>query len=142
MFKKIRLFTHIREFYKVFFADTEAFINKLSDMTKDNVNDVLFDIHEVLDANFYGCYGEDGDDVDMWLTELEGEIINFCEPRRSHTKAIALLIIAITVLALMSGYYMGRHHTIRQAELLDINGHEYNINFGDEVHTYTFEEGI
>ena len=137
MFKKIRLFTHIREFYKIFFSDEEAFIRKLSDMTKDNVNDVRFDIHEVLDAN---CYGDDDDEISTWLNELDEEILNFCEPRRINTKAIALLAIAVIALAIIGGYHMGRYHTIRQAELHNVTTDGYEINFGNEIHSYTFME--
>ena len=54
----------------------------------------------------------------------------------------AIVIITLVVLALIGGYTTGRQHTIRQAELLDITENEYHINFGDEVHTYTFEGEI
>ena len=53
-----------------------------------------------------------------------------------------IVIIALVALAFVGGYTIGRQQTIRQAELLDITDTEYHINFGDEVHTYTFEEGI
>lgn len=53
-----------------------------------------------------------------------------------------VIIIILVALALIGGYTIGRQHTIRQAELLDITDTEYHINFGDEVHTYTFEEEI
>lgn len=52
----------------------------------------------------------------------------------------AIAIIALVVLALIGGYTIGRHNTIHQAELLDITDTEYHINFGGEVHIYTFEE--
>ena len=51
-----------------------------------------------------------------------------------------IAIIALVILALIGGYTIGRHHTIRQAELLEVTDIEYHINFGDEVHTYTFGE--
>ena len=51
------------------------------------------------------------------------------------------LIIALAIiLALVGGYTIGRQHTIRSVELLDSTDTEYHIGFGDEVHTYTFEE--
>ena len=53
-----------------------------------------------------------------------------------------IAIIALVALALVGGYTIGRQQTIRQAELLDVTDTEYHINFGDEVHTYTFEGGI
>ena len=52
-------------------------------------------------------------------------------------KPICLALALILVLAL--GYAMGRHQTIRQAELLDTTDTEYHICFGDEIHTYTFD---
>lgn len=52
-------------------------------------------------------------------------------------KAISLVLVV--VLALILGYTIGKHQTIRQAELIDANDCEYHIGFGDEIHTYTFE---
>ncbi len=52
-------------------------------------------------------------------------------------KALSLALVVVIVLAL--GYTMGRHQTIRQAELIDVTDTEYHIGFGDEIHTYTFE---
>ena len=54
-------------------------------------------------------------------------------------KALAKAMIVILV-ALALGFYVGRGYTIRQAELLEITNDTYFINFGDEVHEYTFEE--
>lgn len=138
MFKKINLFYQIRKFYSIYGSEVgRNFIKHLSDMTADNVHDVLFDLNEVLDAYEYGCYEED--EMYIWLGKLRKQILTF---RERNTVAITVLVIAIVALAIVGGYHMGRYHTIRQAELLDINESEYNINFGDEVHTYTFEEGI
>lgn len=53
-------------------------------------------------------------------------------------KKIAL-VIALVVLALVSGYTLGRQHTIRQADLCDITETEYLIDFGGEVHIYERE---
>ena len=47
---------------------------------------------------------------------------------------------AIMLVALMVGFDFGRSFTIRQAELLEVSDEGYFINFGDEVHEYTFEE--
>ena len=52
-------------------------------------------------------------------------------------KAISLALVAVIVLAL--GYAMGKHQTLRQAELISVDDCEYHIGFGDEIHTYTFE---
>lgn len=51
----------------------------------------------------------------------------------------AISIALVVVLALALGYTMGRTHTIRQAELISVDDHEYHIGFGDQIHTYTFE---
>lgn len=52
-------------------------------------------------------------------------------------KAICFALALILVLAL--GYAIGKHQTIRQAELLDVTDTEYHIGFGDQIHTYTFD---
>lgn len=46
--------------------------------------------------------------------------------------------IALVTLALVGGYTMGKYHAIHQAELHTITEHGYNINFGNEIHAYTF----
>ena len=51
-----------------------------------------------------------------------------------------LISVVIIALALICGYTIGRQQTIRQAELLSVTEGEYYLNFGDEVHIYTFEE--
>lgn len=72
MLTKIRLFFQIRKFYKIFgFAVGESFITKLSDMTADNVYDVLFDLNEVLD--------DYDDEMTDWLNKLQCQIINYKE---------------------------------------------------------------
>ena len=48
--------------------------------------------------------------------------------------------IALTLVALVIGFYIGRNSTIKQAELLEITNDTYYISFGDEVHEYTFEQ--
>ena len=51
------------------------------------------------------------------------------------------LILALAIiLAFVSGFIVGRQYTIRTAELLESNDTEYHISFGDEVHSYTFDE--
>lgn len=78
MLQKIRLFYQIRKFYEIFGTVVgQNFITKLSDMTKDNVHDVLFDLNEVLVDNSYcGC------DMDTWLNRLKKQIYNFVEKGR------------------------------------------------------------
>ncbi len=52
-----------------------------------------------------------------------------------------VVVIVLVAFAFVGGYTIGRHNTIRQAELIGITEQEYHINFGNEVHTYTFEGG-
>ena len=53
------------------------------------------------------------------------------------TKAFSLFVALVLVFAL--GYMLGKHQTIRQAELINATDHEYHISFDGEIHTYTFE---
>ena len=138
MFKKINLFHQICKFYSIYGSEVgRNFIKHLSDMTADNIHDVLFDLNEVLDAYEYGCYEED--EMYIWLGKLRKQILTF---RERNTVAITVLVIAIVALAIVGGYHMGRYHTIYQAELHNVTEDGYEINFGDEIHSYTFmEEG-
>ena len=54
---------------------------------------------------------------------------------KALAKAMALILVALAL-----GFYVGRSYTIRQAELLETTNDTYFISFGDEVHEYTFEE--
>lgn len=55
-------------------------------------------------------------------------------------KAIKTLSLVLAVaLTLALGYTMGRSNTIHQAELISVDEHEYQLGFGDQIHTYTFE---
>ena len=49
------------------------------------------------------------------------------------------IVIAI-VIALVASFIVGRAYTIRQAELIETTNNGYFINFGNEVHEYTYEE--
>ncbi len=135
MLKKIRLFHQIRKFYKTYGSELGSnFITKVSDITADNLYDVLFDINEVLEA-YADCFYE----TDVWLNKLKAQINDFREPKYNPNSSVAItaVIVAIT---LLGGYTIGRYHAIRQAELLESTESEYHIGFGDEVHVYTFED--
>ena len=74
---KILLFFKIRGFYKLFAAEVgKNFITKLSDMTADNVHDVLFDISEVRDG-YELEYDEYG--MTAYLNKLYAQISDFCD---------------------------------------------------------------
>lgn len=74
MLKKIALFFRIKKFYNIFGEFVgDNFITKLSHMTYDDLNDVIYDINEVL------CDYEDDETNEMcrWLTKLCDEIAWF-----------------------------------------------------------------
>ena len=95
MFKKIRLFYQIHKFYKAFGSVVGGnFITKLSDMTAENVHDVLFDINEVAD-----------DDMTAWLGKLQHQILDYCDkPQQGYSVAILILL---SVTALVGGCIFG-----------------------------------
>lgn len=98
--KKILIYFKIRRFYNTF-GDIvgDNFITKLSDMTAENVHDVLFDINEVLDG--YYAFELDEEEWRTWLKSLRNQIINFCDTS-SQEYAVALLIL-LSVTALVVG---------------------------------------
>ena len=66
---KILLYIKIRKFYKAFGSEIGTnFITKLSDMTADNVYDVLFDLNEIREVS----------DQNPWLDKLQNKIFKFC----------------------------------------------------------------
>ena len=72
MLKRIALFVQIKKFYKLFGAKVgSSFITKLTDMTADNVHDVIFDVDQIYDE--YDEY-----EMTVWLYELRRKVINFC----------------------------------------------------------------
>lgn len=71
---KIILKWQISKFYKIFgFAVGDNFITKLSDMTYDNLNDVIYDLNEIL------CAYDDNevDEMYRWLSRLLDEVARF-----------------------------------------------------------------
>lgn len=92
MLTKIHLFVQIRKFYKLFGAEVgSSFINKLSDVTTDNVYDVLFDINEIREV----C-------EDPWLDQLQNQIMHFCSrlpkiQKHDYTAVFILLAVATFV---------------------------------------------
>ena len=130
---KKMLYIKIRKFYRIFGEVVgESFITSMSDMTRYNVHDVLFDINEVLE-------GAETDSMYQWLKQLHKDIVDFCEKDRINVAK--MLIALIIALAFIVGLSIGRANTIRSAELLETTDTEYHISFGGEVHTYTFEGG-
>lgn len=97
MFTKIRLYLQIRKFYKLFGSEVgESFITKLSDMTTDNVYDVLFDINEIREVS----------DNDAWLDQLQNKLMHFCSdsPKllSTHTYSLTEVILTIILVATIS----------------------------------------
>ena len=139
MLTKIKLFHQIKKFYKIYgdLLDSD-FIHKLADITPNNLYDVQFDINEVLEANAL-CFYKEAYELDAWLNKLNKDIQNFREGKVKHGKSIIFVLILIA-LATVVGYNIGRHNTITSAELYTITENGYEISFGDEVHSYIFEE--
>ena len=95
---KIKLFFQIRKFYKIFGSEVGSnFITKLSDMTADNLYDVLFDINEVLEANSY-CFCEEAYEMDAWLNDLYDDIETY---RHDKTPLIAKILGVICALLIL-----------------------------------------
>ena len=93
MFTKIRLYLQIRKFYNLFGSEVgESFINKLSDMTTDNVYDVLFDINEIREVS-----------DDTWLDQLQNQLFHFCDkPAHTNTYSIAEIILTLIFVATLA----------------------------------------
>lgn len=91
MLTKIKLFYQIKKFYKIYGEDN--FINSLSDMTSDNLYDVLFDINEALEANST-CFCSEAYDLDIWLNNLYDNIESF---RNAKSKVLTNLLTIISV---------------------------------------------
>ena len=88
MFKKIILFYQVRKFYKIFGEEVgDNFITKLSDITNNNLNDVLFDINEV--------YYEDANPMTAWLDRLRAKIYNYIEKPEFPTADFVVLLAVI-----------------------------------------------
>lgn len=95
MLTKIRLFFKIRKFYQIFGSVVGGnFINKLSDMTAENVHDVLFDINEVAD--------DYNDDMTAWLTKLQHQILDYCDKPQGGYAVTILILLSVT--ALVGGF--------------------------------------
>lgn len=96
MFTKIRLYYNIRKFYNLFGSEVgSSFITKLSDMTTDNVYDVLFDINEIREVS-----------DDPWLDKLQNQLFHFCD-KPSTTNAHSYSLVVLVVLALVSIFVVG-----------------------------------
>ena len=88
MLTKINLFYQIRKFYKIFGEEVgDNFITKLSDITSNNLNDVLFDINEV--------YYEDANPMTAWLDKLRAQIYNYIEKPEFPTADFVVLLAVI-----------------------------------------------
>ena len=73
MLNKLLLFLRIKKFYNIFGSEIgTSHITKFSEMTIDNVRDVIFDINEVL-------LDDPSDENTTWLYTLKFKIINYCD---------------------------------------------------------------
>ena len=116
MLTKIKLYYQIREFYNIFGKYLGSnFINNLSDITKDNLYDVLFDLNEVLEG-YEGCT----DPMTTWLNNLYTTILNYCD-RKPNTKKIIITILKVLLVA-----YCG-WVVFSIADILSKNLSDYNM---------------
>lgn len=131
---KLILAHKIDKFYHTFAEalNTSHIHTKLRDLKDtDYLLGVQFDILEALEAYDDGQFG-----MSRWLKKLYEQIEIVREAYKPKYKTLILaVILAITV-----GFIIGRAYTIRQAELVETTSNGYFINFGNEVHEYTYEE--
>lgn len=139
----LKLAYNINRFYKTFgtVLDVVPTHTKLRDLKDhDFLLGVKYDIHEVLEESAY-IFNEDAYDTHAWLTSIIKDINdilnNEVKPKR-HTKTFISFVLMI-IISLSIGYMIGRSSAISQAELLSTTDTGYFINFGHEVHEYTFE---
>lgn len=120
MLTKINLYFQIRKFYKMFGTELGSnFITKLSDITNDNLYDVLFDINEVLDANA-DCFYEEAYEMDAWLNKLQSKITDFRDGKDPIKKAIKTTLMVLVVAFIGWG-------VLSTAEILTKNLSDYNL---------------
>ena len=58
--------------------------------------------------------------------------------------AVVIVVMVLSVLVgyrlgCNSGYESGKNDTIRQAKLVEVTDSKYYIDFGGDIHAYTFE---
>lgn len=98
MYRKVQLFKRINKFYSIFGSEVgESFIHSLSDMTNDNLYDVLFDINEAIKAQEWGFY-QDTNKHTKWLKALYNDIVEY---RQSQTHWLIKLISIISIAVLV-----------------------------------------
>ena len=130
---KLILAHKIDKFYHTFAEalNTSHTHTKLRDLKDtDYLLGVQFDILEALEAYDDSQFG-----MSRWLKKLYEQIETVREAHKPKYKTLIAVILAIAV-----GFIIGRAYTIRQAELLKTTDTEYFINFGNEIHQYTYEE--
>ena len=130
---KLILAHKIDKFYHIFaeplgVAHTHTKLRDFKDT--DFLLGVEFDIIEVVETYDNDAYG-----MSRWLKKLYEQIETIREAYKPKYKTLIAVILAIAV-----GFIIGRAYTIRQAELLKTTDTEYFINFGNEIHQYTYEE--
>ena len=90
MYNKIKLFIKIRYFYSIVGAELGANpCAKMSDMTNDNLYDVLYDINEAME-----CW----DGMDEWLQTLSHQIRTY---RESKPQILSTILTTISVVFLL-----------------------------------------
>lgn len=95
MYNKIKLFINIRRFYEIFGEELGANpCAKWSDMTNDNLHDVLYDLNEAL----VGYESYEHLPMYAWLTKLDHEIRTYRETKPSPISSILVVISTLLIL--------------------------------------------
>ena len=95
MLNKIHLFHKIQKFYKIF--GMTNFIHRPSDMTSDNLFDVMYDINEVLDESKY-IFNEETYEQDVWLNKLLGDIETMRECMTKRSNLLKCIILGAIII--------------------------------------------
>ena len=138
MLTKIKLFYQIRKFYKIYGTELGSnFINTLSDITNNNLHDVLFDINEVLKANST-CFFREAYELDVWLNKLKAQIKAYrCrKPMQIVSKILAVLGIISTLWITFSFAEVVCKNTDPNAEYSDLNLLRAFANIRTDVGVY------
>lgn len=111
--------------------------------------DDMYDMDTLMTA--YEAMWETMEDYDKdsasyaFISKLYGDLSDYIDylperPHQSYVPLIKAVSCVITACAIFTtGMHIGRHNTIREAELVDITDSEYFIDFGGEVHVYGYD---
>lgn len=139
-----KLYKNITKFHKQYNIAT-PFGSKFTKADMYNLDSLMSTYEAIWESLEY--YDTDDEDYKFLIT-LYGELRDYmdCIPNRStrnYGRFIEIGAIALTIaISLVIGYFVGRYHTIHQAEIVDITDTEYFIDFGGEIHKYSHDTTI